>query len=129
MNDVSFKDFKNPDEIEVKKEKKTFEELPTFFISAAFIAIALVLLPVFTALNTVKKNSGYNGGHIFLIVMIMMLYLAMFITEILVPLRFYIRHLKERKYFTGLARTVVGVCIFTLFVIVFMVFLGILLIL
>ena len=58
MEDKDLK-FRNYDEVE--KEKKGLSEIPTFFISVAFIAVSLLFLPLFTKCKGMDKADGlYN---------------------------------------------------------------------
>ena len=112
----------------VETEKKDLSELPTFFISAAFITVSLLLLPLFTKIKGMdEKNDAYNLIWFFSIVG-MILFVIMIVLEILVPLRFYLRYAKRRGDKNGIVRTTIGVCIFTIFVCAFMLFMGFLLV-
>ena len=112
----------------VDEEKKGLSEIPTFFISAAIIAISLFLLPLFTKYKGMDESSGaYNLVYFFSVVGIILL-IVMATFEILVPLRFYLRFAKRRGDKNGIVYTTIGVCIFTVFICAFMLFFGILLV-
>ena len=118
--------FRNYDEVE--KEKKGFSELPTFFISAMFITIALLFLPVFTKFHGMDKTSSSYSVLQFFSIFGIILIIAMGVVEIILPLRLYIRFAKRRGDFNGIVMTVIGVCGFTVFICAFMLFFGFLLV-
>lgn len=112
----------------VDEEKKGLSEIPTFFISVAFIAISLLLLPLFTKFKGMDEtNDAYNIFYFFSIVG-MILIMTMAIVEIIIPLRYYLRFSKRRGDKNGIVYTTIGVCIFTIFVCAFMLFMGFLLV-
>ena len=118
--------FSNYDEAE--KEKKGLSELPTFFISAAFIAISLLFLPLFTKYKGMdEKSNAYNLFYFFSVVALILIF-VMAVIEILIPLRYYLRFAKRRGDKNGIVYTTIGVCGFTIFVCAFMLFLGFLLV-
>lgn len=121
--DLGFENYK-----EVEKEKKGLSEIPTFFISAAIIAVALLLLPLFTTFKGMDKtNNAYNVVKFFSILGFVLI-IAMAIIEILIPLRYYLRFAKRRGDKNGIVYATIGVCVFAIFVCAFMLLLGFLLI-
>ena len=121
--ELSFDNYEKVDE-----EKKGLSELPTFFISAAFIAASLLLLPLFTKFKGMEETDhAYNLIYGFSIIG-MILIMTMAVVEIIVPLRYYLRFAKRRGDKNGIVYTTIGVCIFTVFVCAFMLFMGFLLV-
>ena len=118
-DDVKFDDLR--DSTEEIVEKKYFKEIPTFIISAIITFISLILLPIYTKFYKISSKSGKSNINAPLVMFYYILYIGMFIFEILVPIRLYIRDIKEeKKKFTNLTRGTLFACFISLFVIVFL---------
>lgn len=120
---IDFKEVK----YEEVKEKKKLSEIPASLISILFAAISIFMLPLFTSYKKMEEtDSGYNVMKFFAIFGVLLI-IALIIVEIIIPLRLFIRHTKERKDY-GFAKAVFAIIAASIFVMCVMLLFGFLLV-
>jgi len=126
MDDLEFKDL-SVEEVP-EKENEGMHELVVLLISAIFITIALLSLPVFTKYKSLKNNDNLNTPFQVFTYIYMIVDALMILITIIIPLRQSIVRVKYKKEFNAFSRIALGLCGFTIFVCAFMLFFAFLLV-